>query len=97
MIFNFPKVDCPFISSNISASPAFVSQLIGYARARSLYRNFVSRARLLTTKLLAQDYSKQRLISTLREFYGKYIDLVHMQSLCHSLFEIFLRLFSLSN
>ena len=39
----------------------------------SLYQGLVSRSMLLTTTLLAQDYSKQHLVSTL---YGKYVDLV---------------------
>ena len=77
--FNFPIVNFPFLSSNIPASPAYgvyVSQLIRYARACSIYQDFLSRARLLTNKLLNQEYIKSRLLSTIKKFYGKYVDLI---------------------
>ena len=61
--FNFNIVNFPFLSSNIPQSPAygvFVSQLIRYARASSLYEDFITRSQLLTSKLLikAGFYSK---------------------------------------
>ena len=47
--FNFPIVNFPFLCGNIPVSPAlvciFVSQLIRYARACSLYHDFILRAR----------------------------------------------------
>ena len=45
--FNFRITNFPFLSSNIPASPAygfFISQLIRYARACSLYECFILRA-----------------------------------------------------
>ena len=61
------------------ASPAygvFVSQLIRYARACSLYNDFILRARQLATKLLTQGYLKPRLVSTIKKFYGRHYHLV---------------------
>ena len=49
--FNFNIGNFPFLSSNIPQSPAygvFVSQLIRYARASSLYEDFITRGQLLT-------------------------------------------------
>ncbi|MEW8545040.1 MAG: hypothetical protein AB2693_16065, partial [Candidatus Thiodiazotropha sp.] len=51
----------PFLSSNIPSAPAYgvyVSQLIRYARACFHYQDFVERGKLLTSKLLSQDYRK---------------------------------------
>ena len=65
--FNFNIVNFPFLSSNIPQSPAygvFVSQLIRYARASSLYEDFITRSQLLTSKLLKQGFTRNRLIAT---------------------------------
>ena len=73
--FNFPIVNFPILSSNIPASPAYgvyVSQLIRYARACSNYQEFLSRAKLLTNKLLKQGYQQPRL--TFKKFYGRHQD-----------------------
>ena len=77
--FNFPIVNFPFLSSSISASPAYggcVSQLIRYARASSEYRSFLYRGKLLTNKLLTHGYCKQRLIKTIKKFYGRHHEIV---------------------
>ena len=53
--FTFPKVNFPFVRSNISASPVYgiyISQLISYSRACAHYNDFLGRAQLLTQKLL---------------------------------------------
>ena len=55
--FNFPIVNCPFLSSNIPSAPAYrvyVSQLVRYARACCKYQDFVDRGKLFTNKLLSQ-------------------------------------------
>ena len=73
-MFNFP-----LLSSKIPSSPAygvFISQLIRYARASSSYECFILRAVWLSNKLLGQGYVKERLISSLRKFYGRYGDLI---------------------
>ena len=73
--FNFPIVNFPFLCDNILAPPAygvFVSQLIRYARACSLYHDFIWRARQLPTKLLTRGYLKPRLVSTIKKFYGRH-------------------------
>ena len=69
--FNFHITNFPFLSSNIPASPAygvFISQLIRYARACSVYECFVLRATRLSNKLLEQGYVKERLKSSLKKF-----------------------------
>ena len=77
--FNFSIVNFPFLCSNIPASPAYgvyISQLIRYGRACSKYQDFVARGKLLTTKLLQQGYTKRRLMSTFRKFFGRQHDIV---------------------
>ena len=76
--FNFRITNCPFLSSNIPVSPAyvvFISKLIRYTRACSSYGWFILRAMRLSNKLLEQWYVKKRLQSSLRKFYGRYGDL----------------------
>ena len=73
--FNFPIVNFPFICSNIPASPAYgvyVSQLIRYARACSLYNDFLARSENLTSKLMRQGYSSSRLKTAFKKFYGRH-------------------------
>ena len=77
--FNFTIVNFPFLDSNIPASPAYgvyVSQLIRYARACSVYADFLGRASLLTSKLLKQGYLQLCLIATCKKFYGRHHSLV---------------------
>ena len=77
--FNFDIVNFPFLSSNIPQSPAygvFVSQLIRYARASSLYEDFIMRSQLLTSKLSKQGFTRNRLIATFKKFYGRHSVLV---------------------
>ena len=73
--FNFNIVNFPFLSSNIPQSPAyggFVSQLIRYSRASSLYEDFITRSQLLTSKLLKQGFTRNRLIATFKKFYDRH-------------------------
>jgi hypothetical protein len=56
--FTFPRVNCPFISSNIPASPVYgvhISHLIRYCRACAQYSEFLNRSPMLTQKLLKQN------------------------------------------
>ena len=73
-LFNFPIVNFPFLSSNIPSAPAYgvyVSQLIRCARTCSNYQDFMKRGKVLTTKLLSQGYKKNKLVATLKKFYGR--------------------------
>ena len=77
--FNFHITNFPFLSSNITSSPAygvFISQLIRYVRACSSYECFILKAARLSSKLLRQGYVMERLKSSLRKFYGRYGDLI---------------------
>ena len=77
--FNFDIVNCPFLCSNIPQSPAyggFVSQLIMYARASSMYEDFIMRSQLLSSKLLKQGFTRNRLIATFKKCYGRHSVLV---------------------
>ena len=77
--FNFNIVNFPFLSSNIPQPPAygvFVSQLVRYARASSLYEDFITRGQILTSKLLKQGFTRNRLIATFKKFYGRHNVLV---------------------
>ena len=78
--FNFHITHFPFLSSNITSSPAygvFISQLKRDARACSSYECLIRRARRLSSKLLKQGYIVERLKSSFRKFYGRYGDLIH--------------------
>ena len=91
--FVFPITNFPVLSSNIPASPAYgvyVSQLIRYARACSTYQEFLARAKLLTAKLLKQDYLVPRLKSTFKKFYGRHTDLIKQygRSVTHMMSDI---------
>ena len=77
--FDFPVVNFPFLSSNITASLAYrvyISQLIRYARACVQYCDFLERGQLLSQKLLSQEYVKPSLKSSFRTFYGRHHDLI---------------------
>ena len=77
--FNFNIVNFPFLSSNIPQSPVygvFVFQLIRYARASSLYEDFIMRSQLLTSKLLKQGFTRNRLIATFKKSSGLHSVLV---------------------
>ena len=77
--FNFHITNFPFVSSNIPSSPAycvFISQLIRYASAFCSYKCFILRAAQFSSKLLGQGYVGERLKLSLRNFYGRYGDLI---------------------
>ena len=77
--FNFSIVNFPFIDSNIPESPAygvFIPQLIRYARVCSRYNDFLYIGSILTSKLLKQGYSVEKLKTAFRKLYGRHSDLV---------------------
>ena len=53
-----------------------MSQLIRYARACTSYEDFITRTNILTFKLRNQGFVKQRLITVLKKFYGRFPELV---------------------
>ena len=57
---------------------------IRYARACSNYQDFMERWKVLTTKLLSQEYQKTKLVATLMKFYGRHHDLVNPYSVAVS-------------
>ena len=70
---NFSIVNFPFLCGNIPQSPAYrvyISQLIRYARASSLYTDFLFRSQQLTSKILKQGYMRNKLIAAFKKFYG---------------------------
>ena len=74
MLTSLFQVNFPFISSNITASPAYgvyISQLVHYSRACAQYSDFLDWARLLTQKLLEQGYVAPRLKSLLQKLYRR--------------------------
>ena len=69
--FNFDIVNFPFSCGNIPQSPSYgvnISQLIRYARASTLYDDFLSRSCRLTTKLIRHGYNRFKLISAFKNF-----------------------------
>ena len=73
-IFNFPFLDGDVPSS--TSYGVFISQLIRFARASSCITDFNTRNRLLTQKLLKQDYRYRKLHKTFSKFYRRYYDLI---------------------
>ena len=73
-------VNFPFLCGNIPQSPSYgvyISQLIRYARASTLYDDFLYRSRRLTSKLMRQGYERFKLISAFKKFYGRHTTLVN--------------------
>ena len=76
---DFNIVNYPFLCGNIPHSPSYgvyISHLIRYARASTLYDDFVSRSSRLTSKLLRQGYKRLKLIDAFKKFYGRHNTLV---------------------
>ena len=72
--FNFDIVNFPFLCGNIPQSPSYgvyISQLIRYARASTLYDDFLSRSCRLTSKLMGQGYERFKLNSAFKKFFWK--------------------------
>ena len=85
----------PFLCGNIPQSPSYgvyISQLIRYARASTLYDDFLSRSCRLTSKLLRQGYERFKLISAFKKFYGRHKILVdrYKVSVTHIISDLFL-------
>ena len=77
--FGFHIVNFPFMSNNIPAAPAYgiyASQLIRYARCCSNYNDFLSRHKVLVTRLLSQGYKVNHLSNTFKKFFDRHTDLV---------------------
>ena len=77
--FIFPIVILPHLSTNITVAPAYriyISQLICYSRVCAQCIAFLDRARLLTQKLLQQDYVVPRLKTSLQICYVRHHELV---------------------
>ena len=62
----------------------YVSQLIRYARACSLYDDFIDRGRLLTKKIVDQGYAVEKLNIHFLKCYVRYDDLLQHPSTHHS-------------
>ena len=93
--FNFDIVNFPFLCGNIPQSPSYgvyISQLIRYARASTIYDDFLSRSCRLTSKLLRQGYDRFKLISAFKKFYGRHKILVdrYKVSVTHIISDLFL-------
>ena len=71
--FRFPYRKLPF---NTAIYPSlqlmvYISQLIRYTIAYSSYGDFIDRGRLLTKKLVDQDYTLEKLKISFRKCYGR--------------------------
>ena len=95
--FNFDIVNFPFLCGNIPQSPSYgvyISQLIRYARASTLYDDFLSRSCRLTSKLMGQGYERFKLISAFKKFYGRHRPKIlvdrYKVSVTHTISDLFL-------
>ena len=77
--FDIEIVNFPFLDGDVPHSTsygAYISQLIRFARASSYIRDFNTRNKLLTQKLLKQGYQYHKLRKTFSKFYRRYYDLI---------------------
>ena len=93
MDFNCDIVNFPFLCGNVPQSPSYgvyISQLIRYAHASTLYDDFLSRSCRLTSKL-RQGYERFKLISAFKKFYGRHKILVdrYKVSVTHIISDLF--------
>ena len=73
--FDFEIVNFPFLDGVVPRSTSYevyISQLIRFARASSIVADFNTRNRLLTQKLLKQDYRYHKFGKTFSKFYRRY-------------------------
>ena len=74
---NFLSVNFPFLSGNISETPAYevyISQLIRFSRGCCFYHDFLDVNILLTRKLLNQGFLMVKLKTSLRKFKGHHFN-----------------------
>ena len=79
--FYFDIVNFPFLCGNVPQSPSYgvyISQLIRFARASTLYDDFLSKSCRLTSKIMRQGYEWFKLISAFKKFYGRHKILVYL-------------------
>ena len=77
--FDFEIVNFPFLDGDVPRSTsygAYISQLIGFARASSYVVDLNTRNKLLTQKLFKQGYRYHKLGKTFSLFYRRYYDLI---------------------
>jgi hypothetical protein len=73
--FNFPIVSFPHLSGNIPMSHSysvFFAQLVRYARGCLHFKDFQQRTLSLTTKLIKQNFKRDKLRSVYKKFFYKY-------------------------
>ena len=79
-LFTFPIVNFPCLSGNIPTEQSysvFTAQLIRYARGCQYTQDFHHRTKLLTSKLLKQQFTMSQLQRTYNKFLNKYRQLIH--------------------
>ena len=77
--FDFEIVNFPFLDGDDPRSTLYgvcISQLIRFARASSYVADFNTCNKLLTQKLLKQDYRYHKLLKTFSKFIRRYYDLI---------------------
>ena len=77
--FNFEIVNFPFFYVDVPRSTSYgvyISQLIRFARTSNHVADSITRNKLLTQKLLKQDYQFHKLCKTFSKYYRHYYDLI---------------------
>ena len=77
--FDFEIVNFPFLNGDVPRSTTYgvyISQLIRFAKASSYITDFNNRNKLLTQKLLKQNYRYQKLRKTFSKCYRRCYDLI---------------------
>ena len=77
--FDFDIVNFPFLDGDVPRSPpygVYISQLIRFARVSSHVDDFNSRNKVLTAKLLRQEYRYHTIRKAFSKFYQRHFDIV---------------------
>ena len=77
--FDFDIVNFPFLDGDVPRSTSYgvyISQFIRFARMSSHVDDFNTRNKVLTAKLLSQEYRYHKLRKAFSKFYRQHFDLV---------------------
>ena len=83
--FHFGIVNFPFMCSNIPAGPAYgiyISQLVRIGRICDNYEDFVSRNRLVTTRLIKQGFRYSKLCHCFKKFSRRHNNIFNKYGKC---------------
>ena len=84
--FDFDIVNFPFLNGGVPRSASYgvcISEVIRFARVSSNVDDFNTRSKVLTAKLLRQEYRYHKLRKAFSKFYRVHFDLVSKYIMSH--------------